>query len=94
MNAGVASLPLVCVGQYSHVQSDTWQVVSLFEWVNGTYEAKYRRVGVLAGTFYDRQGKPTAVLHDLIARRDQGMTEKARTAALKVCCIQRAEHRF
>merc|ERR1711934_178882 len=55
------------------------QVVSLFEWVNNTYEVKYKRVGVLAGTFYDHRGEPTDALERLVSKRNQGLEEKTRT---------------
>lgn len=58
------------------------EVVSLFEWVNNTYETKYKRVGVLCCTFYDALGRPTAALKDLYMRRDQGLLARSRQESL------------
>eukprot|EP00658_Telonema_sp_P-2_P048092 TRINITY_DN36600_c0_g1_i2.p1 TRINITY_DN36600_c0_g1~~TRINITY_DN36600_c0_g1_i2.p1 ORF type:complete len:204 (-),score=39.38 TRINITY_DN36600_c0_g1_i2:271-882(-) len=66
--------------QLDHLEPE--QVVALFGWVQDTYEAKYRRVGVLAGTFYDSNGSPTSALTSLESRYREGLSFKAKRAAL------------
>ena len=56
----------------------------LFDWVAGTFEKKYRRVGVLEGTFFTSDGKPTPARHELLRKQKQAARDKELSAELKV----------
>ena len=56
----------------------------LFDWVAGTFEKKYRRVGVLEGTFFTSAGQPTPARHELLRKQKQAARDKELSAELKV----------
>jgi len=57
------------------------EVLGIFEWKEGTYDAKYTKVGVLHGVFYDEDGTTTLRYHEAIAARNAGMNIRAQAAA-------------